>query len=329
MKKEHSAVLACAGAVIGAGFASGHEIVAFFTRYGKHAWWLIVLAAFVMGGLCSVCMEKAKKTHGEWHHLMRHSRIAEGCTIVLMFITAGAMVSAGGYAAALLLKWNWAYGAGVLGTLMAAWLIGTGRLRGLSMISAALTTALLCALLAAMLIPSSGARVDLQPTVGLAAAVLKTVGYASMNMTLAMGVVCRCAKQTDSAMKTSCLFGWLMAVLLMLANYLYSCHPEVQDSIFPLVRLLSQYGRKGYLFSGILLYLSILTTLSSLVCALRSAGEEWIERKDLRMLVMLGIPLIISRIGFSEIVDRLYAPAGLVCLAVVFAPIGVRALGKR
>ena len=34
---------ACLGAIVGAGFASGREVVAFFTRYGVHARWLIPL----------------------------------------------------------------------------------------------------------------------------------------------------------------------------------------------------------------------------------------------------------------------------------------------
>ena len=36
---------ACLGAIVGAGFASGREVIAFFTRYGAHARWLIALSA--------------------------------------------------------------------------------------------------------------------------------------------------------------------------------------------------------------------------------------------------------------------------------------------
>ena len=50
--------LACVGAVIGAGFASGREVVSFFSRYGVHGWWLIGLSAVARkargnGALCT------------------------------------------------------------------------------------------------------------------------------------------------------------------------------------------------------------------------------------------------------------------------------------
>lgn len=51
--------IACVGAVIGAGFASGREVVTFFSRYGAHSWWLILLSALVMMLLCAISMREA------------------------------------------------------------------------------------------------------------------------------------------------------------------------------------------------------------------------------------------------------------------------------
>lgn len=45
---------ACLGAIVGAGFASGREVVAFFTRYGVHARWLIPLSAMTLR-CCAPC----------------------------------------------------------------------------------------------------------------------------------------------------------------------------------------------------------------------------------------------------------------------------------
>lgn len=45
---------ACLGAIVGAGFASGREVVAFFTRYGVHARWLITLSAMTLALLCAL-----------------------------------------------------------------------------------------------------------------------------------------------------------------------------------------------------------------------------------------------------------------------------------
>lgn len=56
---------ACLGAIVGAGFASGREVVAFFTRYGVHARWLIPLSAMTLALLCALCMGRcAAARHG-------------------------------------------------------------------------------------------------------------------------------------------------------------------------------------------------------------------------------------------------------------------------
>lgn len=52
---------ACLGAIVGAGFASGREVVAFFTRYGVHARWLIPLSAMTLALLCALCMDVARR----------------------------------------------------------------------------------------------------------------------------------------------------------------------------------------------------------------------------------------------------------------------------
>ena len=118
--------------------------------------------------------------------------------------------------------------------------------------------------------------------------------------------------------------------MLMVASHCaYSRHSGIIGKPFPLVEMLSVYGRKGYLFSAGLLYLAILTTLTSLLYTLRGAACKVSGRTDVQRLLTLGAPLAVSGAGFSQIVDRLYAPAGLVCLAVVFLPMALCAAEKR
>ena len=112
------------------------------------------------------------------------------------------------------------------------------------------------------------------------------------------------------------VFGVLMAVLTGMAHAILSTHPEWMDEAFPLVRMLGRLGRGGFWLSTVLLYLSILTSLAAVLYALRCAFESSAWGSGLS----LGLPLLISVIGFEGIVDHVYAPAGLVCL-LVFAPL--------
>ncbi len=321
MEKRHSTVLGCVGAVIGAGFASGREVVTFFTQYGRHGWWLIVLAALMMTCLCSLCMRAARLRGGDWTQLVT-GRLARSCPLLLMTLTAGAMIAASGHMVALAWSHPQAYALGVMGTLLAAWLMCRGRMKMLTALSGVLTLMLLCALMASLgSLPVNTVRLDEGLSAAqLVRAAIRAAGYAAMNMTLAIGVVCRNAQHTKDHWVAAGLFGWIIGMLLLISQYVYSRYPVSSEMAFPMLALLNGYGRAGYLAGVILLYLAIVTTLASVLYALDTAAQSRIVRRDLRLLLVPGVPLAVSGIGFEGIVDRLYAPAGLICLLAVFVP---------
>ena len=52
---------ACLGATVGAGFASGRDVVAFFTPYGVPARWLITPSAMTLALLFALCLAVARR----------------------------------------------------------------------------------------------------------------------------------------------------------------------------------------------------------------------------------------------------------------------------
>ena len=310
---------AMTGAVIGAGFASGREIAVFFSRYGAHGWWLAGLAVALMVWLCVVCEAEAIRTGSMcWCGLFAEEAkwIRTGARLVvsmLLCIMGGSMIAASGHLVALMWASPWAYSLGAVGTMAAAWFLGFGSMKPLSILSGVLTALLLGAMLLARQAGSAAIVPPLSVNAGIREAV-RAAAYAAMNLTLAMGVVCRCA-HTGGKMGIV-VFGVLMAVLTGMAHAILSTHPEWMDEAFPLVRMLGGLGRGGFWLSTVLLYLSILTSLAAVLYALRCAFEPFAWGSGLS----LGLPLLISLIGFEGIVDHVYAPAGLVCL-LVFAPL--------
>jgi len=53
------------GAVVGAGFVSGQEVVQFFVQYGRLGWWGAIIAALLFALLGGILMQIAH------HHNMR------------------------------------------------------------------------------------------------------------------------------------------------------------------------------------------------------------------------------------------------------------------
>lgn len=331
MKKSRVAdLVACTGAVIGAGFASGREVIAFFTRYGIHGWWLIGLSSGTMAFLCSLCLQGAAKQTDQdgWYALL--GTAARMCTLMLMLLTGGAMLSAAGHMIEVVWPNRQAYSIGLLGTLTGAWMLSFGSLRPLSWLSGILTTVLLATTIGLIFLfePAETTMVVMKDTNLLLAAVC-SMAYASMNMTLALGVVCRCAQAEERRNWTLAAgFGCLMAVLLGCAHLLYTRNPQLLEEPFPIVRLLSRFGRNGYLLSAGVLYLSVFTTLVSIVLAIREAMAKLFIRRAAANGFMLTVLVMVSSIGFTGIVDRLYAPAGLLCFSLVFVPLICRRLDK-
>ena len=324
MKQEHRVALTCTGAVVGAGFASGREIVVFFSRYGGYAVWLIIFASLVMAGICALCMKTAQRNDfcDRWTMMLAGGKWGRYCSMGLLVVTAGAMLAAAGETIRLILQVRWAYQLGLLGTLLTAGLLGRRQLKGLGICSAILMLCLLCALMAALTQLPAGA-VEISSKYSLLSflrAALDAFGYASMNMTLAMGVVFACAEWKVSIQRSAGWFGGSICMLMLLSHYAYSRLSTADSDVFPMVVLLSRLGRNGFYFAGLLLYLSILTTLSSVLYALRTAVESCVLRPSLRFLLWAGLPMAVSGVGFTSIVDKIYVPGGLVCFACLFLP---------
>jgi len=329
-KDSFGNALACVGAVIGAGFASGREIAAFFSEYGPLGWWLIVIATGMMAWLCWVCLkESARMDASCWCDLFGKESaairsVAKSCTMLLLTVPTGAMIAASGQMVALVLKVRYASLIGAAGTLTLAWFVGKNSMRPLGWVSGALVVIFASVVLIGLKsshlppVPLSNEITFFQ---GVTAAG-RAVAYAAMNLTLAIGVVCRSAhEEAENNLYTALLFGAMMLIMMGMSHLLLTRYPEWLGENFPIIRILAHLGRTGFYLGAVLVYLSVFTSLAATLYALRCAVEASTESPFIRFTVVVFLPILVSLMGFSQIVDRLYAPAGLICLSVVFYPL--------
>ena len=330
MKNRFSGVFGCVGAIIGAGFVSGREVVSFFSRYGIHSWWLIGLAVATMVVLCCLCMHRAVNG-GERAVCCPERPLARWCLLTVLVVLAGSMTAAAGHMVALLLPVKAAYLLGIVATLSIAWLLSNGSMKPFSALSFTLTGLFLAVILLALRTPSAHALDMAEGTspVGLAKAALYAVGYGAMNIAVSMGVICRsgqgCGRDRN---RKSALLGLMLCGLLFVSNALYLRNPQVQDNAFPIVPFAAGLGRAGYVLCLAMLYLAVLTTLIALVLVVRNGLEQASLPGKAVMPLTLGLPAVISGIGFADIVDHLYAPCGLFCLLILFFPMFLQSRQK-
>lgn len=318
------------GAVIGAGFASGREIVSFFSSYGELSWALILLSVFAMSYLCWLCVSRSRNVETcRWCSIYEDGipfvrTGAEYSVLLLQVLMGGSMLSAAGHVAALCLPLHSAYMLGVLATIAMAMLLGGASLRPMTLLSGLLAAACVMAVLVLLIFDKGEKTALLAPVpdgTGAIGGAFRAIAYAALNLTLAIGAVCRCGGCSCRIQSRSVvLFGFGMAALLLVSNFLYLKHPELRNSTFPMVALLSRFGKAGYILSLLMMYLAILTTLSAGLYALRTGLEQRLPQHAAFALTLL-LPIVVSCAGFESIVDRWYAPAGFLCLLLVFMPL--------
>ena len=327
--RQRDRALACIGAVIGAGFASGREIVVFFTRYGASSWALIVLTVAAMTALCAFVMLRLRGSgKTQWCALYEEQRrwvrlAGQGCLFLLFSLIGGAMLSAGGELLALLLPFRHAYGLGCGATLLFAALLSQRGLKPLSWLSLVLTALLIGAYVLLLRLDAPPDTVVVREERSLVRGAIGAVAYAGMNLAIGLGVVCECA---DGSRRTLCrssvLFGATMLLLLFLGNALYLRDPGAWQDALPIIPLLAGYGRTGFLLGAITLYLAMLTSLLAVVRALNDQVKRLPPAP--RVALPLLAPLGFSLLGFQGIVETWYAPIGLCCIALLFLPMLAR-----
>lgn len=308
------------GAVIGAGFASGQELAAFFARFGGWSWLGVAAAALCVGLLLARVLRLGTETF--------HRRSWQATFLVLALAAGGAMIAAAGELAALCLPIHGARWLG-MALMLAAGMAGARRQsQMLAIISRVLTMALLGMLLMCLTLPGQrAARVEPAASAPETAfsALLHGICYGGFNLALAAPMAAEeAAGMSGQARRQAALrLGLVLGVMVSLGNLLLLRHPLQLHAALPLVQLTAAFGKAGFYGCCAVMLLAVLTTL---IAALRDLAALLPPRWQ-----PLGAPAAaaMALFGFSGIVSRVYPLLGGLCAAMLLLPAGaMKAEGK-
>jgi len=274
MQTVHT-VLCILGAMIGAGFASGQEMMRFFTGYGPFSWCLIVLAAIMMTGLMYRVMQR-----GNPAHLMPRGKFTwfgKGLLLLLLVFVAGGMEAAAGELFALTVNIHHARGIGLLITSSICVVLSQRNMRILSGFGLLLLPLLLIALALCRRLPDLHFKSELPDAIELFRAIVHGIGYAGMNVMLSAGVLCDAAGNCGNRRicRSSLWAGGALLCLLLLYNAaLLPYRVLLREQPLPLVMLLRVYGKAGFYLSAAVLYLAVITTLMAVMRAAVPLRQE-------------------------------------------------------
>ncbi len=300
------AVLCLTGAMVGAGFASGREVMAFFSRYGGFSWALCALVGAETGLLTERILRRDREQTG----------LAVTWLLMLLYLfLAGGMTAASGALWALTVPLHAARTLGGGATLLLCVTVSRYPLKIMGKLGWGLGILLLTAVILCYLIPSQAAETEQARQTDFIPAVLRALGYGCMNVTLSRGILNDLREHgTKKQKKRIALASGLTAGgLLMMENGVLLRHlPDLQDAAMPMVMLLRGFGKAGYILSAALLYISVVTTLIAVCGGVRAL----LPRDTEKGMILFGLSVCcVALLGFEGIVDRWYPILGWLCFA--------------
>ena len=315
------AVFLIIGAMVGAGFASGREMMQFFSQYGPLSWFFIAVSGAVMGLLMLFALEKQGA-------VLPQNWAGRGFLLLLYFAAAGGMTAAAGALAALTLPLPQARGLGSLLTLGGCWFFSRKPLGTMARLAMALLPLLVGAFLLCLKLPASG-EAEAPCFQEAIKALLRVVGYSGLNVTLSLGALAQAAQGKSPWEKRKTAWGaaaGLTGLLLLGNGALMPQGRAMAAAALPMVALLREYGKAGFYLAAAALYLAVVTTLAALLLGLDGLLAPWVSRAGVRGWLILPVCLAGSALGFESIVAHGYPLLGWVGILLL---LGTRSTEKR
>lgn len=267
---------AIVAAAAGTGFASGREIVWFFSQTGRAAWAGIPFACLIFALLTGLTARAAVRHDAlSFPDLCRRmlgrrtAQVACALYALLLAVAFMVMLRRAGETAAIALPLEHAFLWGLTFALLAALLINGNGLRALPLLGLPVV-ALGMLFYAALALDAGPVRVYVRGDASLAledsvpAALLLALSYSAMNACLAAGAAARFGRLSDSPAALGARCGALLCALLLCANAAIARGGRaLLIQALPTVLLAARWGLTGFWICAGFGYLCAVATLTA------------------------------------------------------------------
>ncbi|MHB8918184.1 MAG: YkvI family membrane protein [Desulfocucumaceae bacterium] len=328
------------GAVIGAGFASGQELLQFFIVFGRDGVLGIFLATILfayLGGLVMLLAVSAgASNYTDLYRIIMGSRVSgimDGLSLFTLPAGVVVMLAGGGAVFSENLGLPWLMG-NLATAIIAAAVISMG-LRGVVSASAVLVPlkiaaiVVICVLALVFAKPTAGEYLPAAPSTGARVNwAWSAVLYVSYNMIVPVAVLSSLGKSVPlgAGVAGGVLGGIVLGLAAGLVVITGRCfYPEVPGHEVPLLFIAGSLGSAAKTVLGALIWVAILTTA---IAETHGFASRFAESRSIRYkaigtgLLVLALP--VSTLKFSLLVKVLYplfGYAGLILLAsLLFVP---------
>ncbi|GIP37935.1 putative membrane protein YkvI [Paenibacillus sp. J31TS4] len=316
------------GTVVGAGFATGQEILQFFTRYG----WLAALtigvscALFTWLGIKLMLMahDGKARSYEDLNRMLFGRRFGSGLslfTMVVLFGVTTIMLAGGG--SLFEEQLHLSYQTGLLITLAAAYLVLTRGMKAILAVNTLVVPFMILLSVTIVLIsrdlPGASNWLRLTSDYPTLRIWLSPLLYTAFNLAMAQAVLVPLGASIRD--RRVLYWGGLVGgvgigLMLLAAHFALSAQmPGIRQFEIPMGHIIRTFGGSLHLLYTLVIYGEIFTTFIADAYGLALQLEQRLKlNRRLLIALILILSYFVSQIGFSHLLATLYPLFGLVSL---------------
>lgn len=298
------------GTVVGAGFATGQEVLRFFVRHGHNGLYGIIITSLFLGLAGGFVISNNKQ--GIEKILSRWNKLFDLFLFFAWIMVSGAMFSAVNAVFDeyfFISPWIGSISIGFL-----CYLVCRANMKGLSVLNSVIVPAIF----AAIIILWAGNDYDTTEVIyrntGLNW-IPDTFFYASCNFMLAISILMRSGKEIKTKFNAYLVSGigaFLIGLLLLMEySMLINAGEVISQTEIPILGLSLQIGSWAVVIYIIILFCGVFSTLCSLVISIDNTIKKWTDKSNGSTLIyIITVSILLGRISLSKIVGNIYPVLG-------------------
>lgn len=325
------------GTVIGAGFASGQEIIHFFSIFGFKGIWGIGLATVLFSSIGAIVLLRvySRKIKGYEDFIFpifgkKLGKIIE--IIITLFLLTGFCVMLAGSGAIFSQQFNLSYNIGIYLMSIMTLLTFMFSVKGISTVNTILVPILLIGIVTVglMIILKEGfvysnyVGADITNTGNWVTSSILYVSYNSISAIVIMTSLLSIIPNKKTAIKGGVLGGLglgLLALFILIPTLIK--YTDIQGLEIPMIKIAEVLGNHGgFLYSFVLWFSMFTTAISNGYGCIKRLSHIFKVKQNLMACMFCILTMPLAKIGFANLVSTLYPLFGYLGLFMIISIIG-------
>ncbi|MBQ8298592.1 MAG: hypothetical protein IJX99_01775 [Clostridia bacterium] len=318
MKNIFTCIFIIIGTIIGAGFASGQEILSFFNRFGTNGMFGIILACMIIGIVSSVIIILIEKNKiNSYEELVKNNKIIIWMMQIFLFICFCIMMTG------LITFFTQLFGipATISKTIsfLICILLLLKRFEGIEKVNFVLIPLIILGVIMLLFNDYDKSIIDTNNAIVIPAGftenwLISAILYASYNLIIAFPVLTNFKKYSLSkgqALLVGMLSAFFLAVMGLVIYFVcQKFYPQILTIEIPTLQIAEFCGKNiSVFYSAVIMFAIITTAFSTGYSFLRMRDEKNYVRNA---FLICTLALAFSNIGFSKLINTFFPLFGIV-----------------